>query len=324
MRNMVLFLTLATLSTTACSNSGSSDAPAPVAAAAVTNTLLVTVSSPTVNLGGTVTVSVSGGSGTYTSAMASQGTIVQSLPGLYTFTAPVSTTSTSFDITITDSTGAMGSAIVTLPSGTTTGTAASCGGTYTLTINTNLSATMTLVEDASGNVAGNIKMVGYYYPVVGTCTTNGTAGTLTLQELVNGNTYTASVTALGGQNTLAGTLVTAGGANYPWTASSQSTSTITTTPATNCEGSFNATLGVNTATMTLVEDGTGNIAGYLLLQGYYYALGGTCTGAAISFSNFTTGSQYTGTVSGTGAAVSMAGTYIIPGGTPYNWTALSH
>ena len=75
--------------------------------------------------------------------------------------------------------------------------------------------------------------------------------------------------------------------------------------------------------MTLVSNGSGNLAGYLYLQGYYYALVGTCGASTISLSNLTTGSPYVGTWSSNGSDIYMSGTFTVTSGATYNWSASS-
>jgi hypothetical protein len=264
-------------------------------------------------------ISVSGGSGTYVSATASQGAMANLGNGQFTYTAPTSAISAVVTITITDSNGLVGYTYLTLSGVTSTGTSAtgmSCEGTYDTNIS-GIAATLYLVSDAASSVSGFINMLGYYYPVIGSCTVGGA---LSLQNLPLSQTYSGAASlASTGQVSLGGYLYTSGGSTYTWAALSRSAAVTVTTPASSCEGTYTATIASNSGTLTLVEDGNGSLAGSLYLSGYYYAIIGSCSGlgGSITMTNLTTGSSYSGTINAIGM---MNGTFTT-GSATYSWSA---
>jgi hypothetical protein len=282
----------------------------------------VAASSASISAGQSTTITVSGGSGTYTSAYASEGSIYQSSNNVFTYTAAASPTTSSVTITVYDSAGQVGYGYVGI-SGTTTSTSStySCGGTYTADIS-GISATLTLVHGSGDYVAGYFYMYNYYYPVVGSCVFNGSSGTINVSDLINGYTYSGTVGLSGSQVAMSGSIVAAG-YTYSWTATSQSSVASISVPSTTCQGTYSATIAGNAGTIALVQNGSNNVAGYMLLQGYYYALQGTCTpGGSISFTNLTSQSTYSGTSTLSGTATSsMSGTFYATNGSTYSWSA---
>ena len=75
--------------------------------------------------------------------------------------------------------------------------------------------------------------------------------------------------------------------------------------------------------MILQQDASGDISGYFIYaNSYYYQLQGQYDGAGnLTFTDVTTGSQYTGVATGTGSQISITGTFIYPGGSTYSWSA---
>jgi hypothetical protein len=96
-----------------------------------------------------------------------------------------------------------------------------------------------------------------------------------------------------------------------------SITTTTTTSSNVCEGTFTANIAGTAGTMTLVQDSSGYVGGYLYLSGYYYPISGSCSGSSISLTNWDFGTTYTGTVS-SGA---ISGTMTVSDGTTYSWSA---
>jgi hypothetical protein len=298
----------------------SSDSSGSSATAASTITLQI--ASTTLTAGATTVIYVTGGSGSYTNAYASEGTIHAQSANTYAYTAPTSPASSIVSISISDSSGNIGSGAI-LISGTTatTTTASSCGGTFTATIG-GVSATMYVVQGSGNYIGGYLYMASYYYPLIGTCTLSSGTGSLSFTNVANGASYSGTVSLSGTQLSISGTM-TSGGSSYAWTATSQTAAATFTTPAYSCQGNYNATIGSNTGSITIVQDGSGNVAGYLYLLGYIYALSGTCNanGGAVSITNHTTGSRYTGTATYSGSKVNMSGSFITSPGATYSWSA---
>ncbi len=308
---------------TACSKSKTSTS-APTTAAASVSAISVMTSSTYLEFGASAIITVSGGSGIYNNAVASEGTLVNSGTGTYLFTAPASSTLGYVTITISDSLGASGYTSITLPRSTPTPTTTplSCTGTYTADIAGN-PARLSLVQDQSGRAEGYLYMMNYYYPVSGTCALTSAGGTINFTNLVNSVAYTATATLSGNLLALTGTL-NAAGATYAWNAFSQSAPSALINPSVNCGGLYNATIaGATGATLALVQDSSGALGGHLQLQGYLYVITGMCNGTTLTLTNLTTGSQYTGTIWTSGAARLLSGTFTVPDGTRYDWSAVS-
>ncbi len=301
----------------ACQNKTSNAVDNGVAGTPIIATLSVYVANPIVALSGTTTVTVTGGSGPYT-ATAALGTIVAgSVAGTFNYTAPASASSTSETITVTDSNSLVGRAYLTISGGTGTAPTLSCSGTYTFSVSGG-TGTLVLVSNGGGSASGYIYLSTYYYPVNGTCSITGTSGTISVSDAFYNNVFSGTVTSNGTSGiSMSGTVN-----GLAWTASPQTAPIANNTPANSCEGNFSATMATNSGTLKLVQDGSGKFAGTLTLNGYPYAMTGSCTTAtSITMTNNTTGSTYTGTVT-RGTNVSITGTYTIPGGATYTWSAV--
>ena len=286
-------------------------------------TLSVSAAATSLALGASTTVTVTGGTGSYPTYSASQGTLTLSSTNTFVYAAPSSASSSSVTITVYDSAGQVGYAYLTI--GTTSSSAYTCGGTYDAQIG-GIPAVISLVGDSNHYVAGYVAITGYYYPVFGTCTFDGSTGTLSMKNLSLNQTYAGSVTLSSSRAFFAGSVTTSTGAVYGWSAAARAVPAATTWPAYSCEGNYNAVIAGNSGMMVLVENGAGQVAGYLYLQGYFYALSGTCNGAGgtISLSNLTSGSPYTGTVGFSGSTVYLNGSFTTTGGSVYAWSATSY
>jgi len=102
------------------------------------------------------------------------------------------------------------------------------------------------------------------------------------------------------------------------------TVTVTGTATNSCSGSFTLNLDGYPGTMQIIEDSSGNIGGYMALNGYGYPsyISGTCANGAINFVDSYSGSAYTGTygtLSTTGKLV-LSGTFV-EAGSSYPWYA---
>lgn len=321
---MMIFLA----ATLGCSKDSSNSS-----ASTAASTLTLALSSSTVAPGGSATVTVSGGSGSYTTASASEGILNLTSPNTYTFTAPSSATNPTVTLTISDSLGATGSAniYVSSDSGGVTGvgsnssstsSSTSCEGTYDANI-AGVSATLYVVQGSSNYIGGLIYMFNFYYPIIGTCSLSNGSGSISFTNVVDSSPYSGTITLSGSQLSISGTMTSSGGTGYSWTASSQTAAATFTSPIYSCQGNYNATIGSNSGQITIVQDGNGNVAGYLYLQGYVYALVGTCSanGGSVSMVNYTTGSTYTGTATYSSSKVNMSGTFTTTGGVAYSWSA---
>ena len=314
-------------------NTAASTAP-PDTTAAVNPASKVSVL-PTLSIltvGQSTTVTVSGGSGTYVSASATEGTISALSAGVYNYVAPASTTMLSETITVTDSAGIIGTAYIAISGSTTITTSTpvnSCTGVYDTNI-ADIPATLHLLADASSQVSGYIYMMNYYYPVFGTCTVGGR---IAITNMSLNQPYMGTVGVNANQQLyLAGTVQGVPDPEsadptsqiYAWAAQSQTPVTTVTAPTASCEGTYTATIAGAPGILVFVQDGGTNISGYLNLTApdgthYFYMMSGTCAGSggAVSFTNLTTGSPYTGTMTSSNL---MSGTFTTANGT-YNWSA---
>jgi hypothetical protein len=315
---------------TACGNKTSTASDNSTAAVTLPTALSVYAASSMVALGATTTISVSGGSGTYVTATATLGTLVATGASTFTYTAPSSASTYYETITITDSNGLSGSTQLTLSGasggGTSTTGTTSCSGTYSVNLG-GVAASMVLVGGANGYVAGYLDMWSYKYPVYGSCSISGASGTITLTEPSVSSTFSGSVSFNGSTITMSGSASnqTGSGGAAAWTATSQTAAVTVSAPTSNsCQGTYTATVGPNPGQILFVQDGNNKIAGVMQLnvgtQIFYYSLSGTCSGGSINFTNITTGSPYSGTVSFTSSGASMSGTYSA-NSTTYNWSA---
>lgn len=301
-------------------NSGASSS----SGAAATSIVTLQTATSTLAPGASTTVTVTGGSGTYTSAYASQGTIYQQSNNIYVYTAPSSPTASTTTFTIYDSAGAVGTGYILISGGgSNTTSASSCGGSYSATIG-GISATLFVVQGSGGYIGGYLYMSNYYYPVIGSCSFTGGSGSISFTNIVDSATYSGSVALSGTQLAISGTMTSSGGSTFSWNATSQTPAATFTEPTYSCQGNYDATVATNTGTITLVQDGGGNVAGYLYLQGYVYALTGTCNanGGSVSLTNRTTGSLYTGTTVYNGSTVNMSGSFTTTSGSTYTWSAI--
>lgn len=240
----------------------------------------------------------SGGSGTYTFTLTSAiGGSVSPASGSYTVFTPGSMTGTA-TLNVTDSSG-----------NTTTGTiyvTGSGGGTGTL-----------VLSPSGGSVAasGALNMT----------VTGGTAP------------YSWTVSSGGGYFTSASTSSTANTYYAPSTTQTVSvqvsdsagnfgTATIyvsgTSATTSSCSGNFNMNLAGTAASLTVVQDASGNIGGYISISGSYAPIAGTCSAGTINFTNLYSGSPFTGSyfVNPSSNTLAMTGTFSYAGGT-YNWIA---
>lgn len=310
----------------ACGHKSSTAADASQAPV-VASSLSVYAASSIVALGATTTITVSGGSGTYVTAVATLGSLVATGATTFTYTAPASATTAYETVTITDSNGLSGSTYLTISgaTGTTTGTSGttSCSGTYTVSLG-GVPATMVLVGGSGNYVAGYLDMWNYKFSLYGSCTITGTSGTITVTEGQRNSTFNGTVSLSGSTISMTGTASNSlsGGGTANWTATSTTSAVTVAAPTSNsCQGTYNATIGPNTGQILLTQDGNGKIGGVMVIQGYYYALYGTCSGTSINFTNVTSGSTYTGTATFTTSGATLSGSYVISGGTTYNWSA---
>jgi hypothetical protein len=118
----------------------------------------------------------------------------------------------------------------------------------------------------------------------------------------------AIVTVIGFQN--------CGSSMTPY--NSSLTSTSASTAVASCGGTYTAIAGGNSGTLTIVEDGSGNITGTLNVKGVNGNISGTCTNTnGVNSINFTRTIQpeyqiYAGTLTATSGGLTswtMSGTY---------------
>lgn len=293
-----LLLLGAAIALTGCKSSSSSSSDPTSASTALT----LTASSQTVNFGGTVAITVTGGSGTYTSGVATVGTVLQSSNGYFTYTAPSTGTAQTITITVVDSAGTVGSIPIYL------GGSGSGGGILTLNpLNPTIAISgtqMFSVSGGSGSYTWTLSGGGSLSSTTGMSVTYlapsyATTATITVTDITNStitSTTTIMVSASGG--------ITA-----------------------NCNGTWNANVGGVSATMSLVENSSGQIGGSLSFPGVsgstVYALSGSCTTSTINFTLVGDGSVFTGTfyyqVGGTSTMI--YGSYNGSAGGTYNWSA---
>lgn len=325
-RVLILLLTALLALTNNCSKSSESgdsgDSTSSTTSSA--NSITLVVSNYSLSLSESTTITVSGGTGSYVSATATQGSIYASSSNSYVYTSPPSISDSSVTVTITDSDGNTGVAYLSISgsSSDSTSTITSCAGTYTASMN-GISAKVYIVSDADENIAGYIYMTNYYYPISGYCSVS--SGSISFRELSIGNYYTGSIsTNSSSQLTISGNIQTSS-SNYSWSATSSTTVTTTTNQSYSCEGQYSATIAGNSGTLLLVSDGSYNVAGYLYLQGYYYAFKGTCdtSSGSVSMSNLTTSSTYTGSAYESGSTKYLSGSFQLSSGTTYSWSANS-
>lgn len=281
---------------------------------------------PSVAPGGSVSFSVTGGTAPYTYSVVTTGggSFISN-----TYTAP--STAGSYVIQVNDSVG--NSAQTTVAVGTSA-VASSCEGKYNITITGGGLATpdtgsLNLIEDSSGNLGGYLTLSGFTYPMSGTCSVGGTTGTISMTNIDFNSTYSGTFTLNGSSgSSLTGSAQLNGGSLASWTATWLSAPATTATTSQSCEGTYNFTItggsSPENGTMKMVEDNYGNFIGYLALSGYDYTLAGTCIVTngvgTISFSDVTTGTTYTGTVSSNGTTLSMAGSLVSTAGNA-TWNA---
>lgn len=175
--------------------------------------LVVTPASTSVAVGGTDIITVSGGTGVYTYS-ANYGTLSGNSASA-TYIASGTVSGEIAQITVQDTAGDVGYATITI-GGTAAGSLL-CDGTFNMDL-AGTSATLTLIEDANGNIAGEITVPSEgSAPVQGTC--SGTSVSFT--NLFSGSPYTGSViqnAANLAEVIMTGTF-TYGGSTYSWTAS---------------------------------------------------------------------------------------------------------
>lgn len=309
------------LTTSACSDSlpdaatSSSTEESTSSTSSSTDPISLSLSSSTVDLDGYVTIYVSGGTGSYSSASASEGTIYQSTTDTYYYVAPSSVTSSTITISVTDSDGNVGYGYITInssssssSSSTTSGTI-SCSGTYDAVVGKN-AATLVLVDDEDGNAAGYLLMSGVYYPLSGTCSIANGAGTLSMTELNLKMKLNATITADTSAIQMTGKLK-AGNLSYSLTASSQDTPVEVVSPTDSCAGTYSAKFAGTSGKLILVQNGYNQVAGYIKLLGYNYPVAGECdlSSGTIELTNMSTDATYTGSISTDGSTYTISGTF---------------
>lgn len=90
-----------------------------------------------------------------------------------------------------------------------------------------------------------------------------------------------------------------------------------------CGGSYTITIdGSESGSMGLVVDDNGYMSGFINLSQWNYPIFGTCnlTTGSMTFQSLDTGSNYTGTVSGSSGVVQMSGS-LTDSGQTYSWSA---
>lgn len=270
MKTQNLFLTTLALAISLL-GIGCSPTSSPSSSSSVTasSTLQLTSSAYNIAYGGTATITASGGASPYTfSVVGSVGTIAPVTANTATYTAPTSG-NTYVQINVLDATSATATLYLTLGSGGT-------GGTSTVLnvspLNSYVAPGGTLAFTVSGGTAP------YYY--VATAGSFSTTGLYTAPSTIQ--TVTATIYDSAGNSTQTSIYVgtTGSSGTYPG----------------NCSGNFNLQIGTVQATLTLVEDTSGNIAGSISFTGYNVtdAVSGTCTGTTISFIRMPSGQQWVG------------------------------
>ena len=324
--NFKMMLTLTTLTTAlvACAKTSSG-----TSAASASSVLTLAPMSSSVAPGGTTTVLVTGGTGVYVNAGAVQGRLTQASVNSYLYTAPTSLTLGSTDtLTVSDSSGTVGTVVILLngaaQSSTATGAApftnTSCQGMYTLNIN-GVSAAVSVYQNVSNQISGYMLINNYYYPINGSCSVvpGQTSGTLSFVNLIMNQTYSAAVTSSGGRLVLTGNVQTSA-ATYNFTGTSNGITAAPVAETLACDGTYSAMIGQNAGQLRLINNGTGQVGGYLVLQGYFYAFTGTCA-QAVSLQNLTNGSNYTGNATFNGPSVAINGSFTTRDGAVLAWSA---
>ena len=323
--NFKMILTLTTLTSVllACGKTSSG-----TSAASASSTLTISPMSNTVAPGGTTTVMITGGTGVYVSVTASQGKLTQASSNSYLYTAPASSISGSDLISATDSAGTnvvfaimiSGSASSSSTAGASPFTNTSCQGAFTLNVN-GAPAALNVVQNVSNQISGYLLINSYYFPISGSCSvlTGQTSGSMSFTNLMNGQAYGATLTSSGGRLVLQGSVPT-GAATYTFTGYSNGVTNAPVVAVNSLDGTFTATIGANLGQLRLIDNGTGTVGGYLLLQGNYYAFSGT-GGGSVSFRNLTNGSVYSGTATFNGTSVAMSGNFTTSLGATLGWSA---
>lgn len=288
--------------TTGCS--GSSGSSSPAAAAQVSGltvsqngTPIVPGQTLSVPVSGSVMLTPSGGTQPYTFALMSSigGTLSQNSGTFTVFSA--GSTPGSVQVTITDASNPAQTSVVMITVGSGT------SGTLVVTpATTSVAVGGSDVITVSGGTG-----VYTYTATAGTVSGTGSSATYIASGTVSGETVTITVQdSSGGMGTAT---ITIGG---------------TSSGALTCDGTFNMDLAGTSATLTLIEDANGNIAGNITIPSAGSApVQGTCSGSTINFTNLYSGSPYTGSVIQNAANLSqivMTGTFTYNGST-YSWTA---
>lgn len=280
-----------------CSSGSSSDP----GTATTTSVLSVSPAAPAVAPGGTISFSVSGGVAPYYYSVISPASPTGGYftGNLYTAPATLATNPLAVTVEISDSAG----------NTTEIGIGVTTTGVSTLAISPTLP---TVAPNGQLTFSATGGTPPYSFTVL---TANGGAFT--------GAVYTAPPTAMtnvivqvtDAASDIAQTSITVAG---------------TTSTTLTCEGTFTMIVQNGTATLTIIQDDSGNIAGSISnISGGSTAvdsISGTCSitssGGTIQFDNLSTGSQYTGTIfeSLGGTTLDFSGTYVASGKT-YSWSA---
>lgn len=276
-----------------CSGSSASDGS--TTSASTSSVLTVTPASPTIAPGGSVTFSVTGGTSPYYFALISAG---EGYFSSNTYVAPSTITGTSLQVSaeVQDNAGNVTPIVITV----------STSATSTLAISP---TNPTVVP--SGQI--DFSATGGTPPYVFSVLTSGGGS-------FSGAIFTAPATVMDSvvevTDSLGNTSITT------VTVSNSSTSTA------SCEGTYNMNVEGGTATLSVIEDSSGTIAGNITNSSEVMSISGTCTinasGGSITFTDLTTNSKYTGTLYvnlGSGTNLLIYGTYTTSGGSTYNWSA---
>ncbi len=279
---VMLALTLLGITTFQNCSGQLSDPPIINTAASATASLQLIPSSYTVTPGQTVTLTASGGSGTYNMPTASSGTIAVAGSNQYVYTVPAGTSAVT--IGITDSNGNSATASLTV----------SGSGGLTVT-----PSTMSVIPNSAVSISASGGSGSYTWTVsLGSGTLSSSSG----ESVV----FTAPPTI--GQTSVVTVIDTSGlsGTSMIITSSAASTAA-----AGSCDGTFTFTQGNNSATLKLVEDASGNVAGSLTWSGSNSGdfVSGTCLGTSVNFTDTTSNTTYTGSFYSGSTGVALIGTY---------------